>query len=164
MREGDNIRYVQFETIQGMGYGCFNMHWSREEGKITYRVGSAFCSPKDHFSKELARKIASGRALNNFHFGTIASEETGFITDEDFEKILTDMFSADPDRIDFGDFGVIPNWARKAFSRGKYFFSMRKTRISKGDLKGWRETFAAIKDDKDLKVIVHPAVPITKLS
>src|SRR5277367_2820957 len=112
MREGDNIRYVQFETTQSMGYGCFNMHWSRSEGKITYRIGSAFCSPKDSFSKSLARRIAAGRALNNFHFGTVASEEIGFITDDDFEKILTDMFSADPSRIDFGDFGVIPNWAR----------------------------------------------------
>lgn len=158
MKDGDNFRYVQFETPQGIGYGCFAIHWTREEGRITYRIGSAFCSPKDSFSKSLARTIATGRATNNFHFGTIPSGETGFITHKDFENILTDMFSADPNRVDFGDFGVIPNWARKAFARGRYFFTMKKTRVSRGDIKAWKETFAAAQADPHFKIIKHPAI------
>ena len=36
----------------------------RDEDRIV-RIGLAFCSPKDHFKKEIGRKIAIGRAIKN---------------------------------------------------------------------------------------------------
>lgn len=155
MREGHNIRYVQFETNQGIGYGCFDMQWSRKDDKITYAIGTSFCNPKDHFVKSLARKISSGRLENNFQTGVVPSKETGFITDLDFVNILMDMFANGIENTTY------PNWARKAFNRGMYFLTMRSNSIiDKNDLKAWRETFAAVKNDKDFKVIDIRSFPV----
>lgn len=155
MKEGSNIRYIQFETSQGIGYGCFVIHWSRSENQLVYRVGSAFCNPKDSFNKHLARAIARGRAKDNFQYGTLESDKVGFISNNEFGKILVNLFSK-------RDFTVIPNWARKAVSRGKYFLSLRQTRVTEGDLQAWREVFSAAQLDKGFKIIAHPAIDINR--
>lgn len=151
MIDGNSIRYVQFETPQGIGYGCFAVGWSREGEELTFRVGSAFCSPKDSFSKELARTIAQGRSTTNFQFGKIFSKETGYVSDKDFGLILSEIFK--------NNFTVIPGWARRSFNRGKYFLTLRATRVSSGDLKAWKE--AAEKAEIKLAGILAPGISIT---
>lgn len=119
MKNGINTRYVQFETSQGIGYGCFITHWNREGEKLVYRIGASFCNPNDNFSKSLARAIAKGRAEIKFQHGSIESKEMGFITNGDFKLILKQIFDQASDDC------VIPNWAYKAFVRGNFKLSLR---------------------------------------
>src|ERR1700743_1926465 len=109
----NNIRYVRFETSQGTGYGCFNINWKRENGKLICQIGASFCNPKDTFSKDLARRIAKGRSEANHISATVDSLNDKFIMDDDFNNILNCIFYQDNN-------STIPNWARKAFDRGLY--------------------------------------------
>jgi len=152
MIDGSNVRYVQFNTPQGIGNACFVINWNRDNGELGYRAGSAFCSPKDCFSKQIARDIAAGRAMRNFQSGKILSDKTGYVTHDEFALILAELFNKT-------DFTIIPGWARRSFSRGKYTIGL--TRINKPsseDMKVWKEVFDEIKHDKAFKVIVHPAI------
>lgn len=114
----NNIRYVRFETNQGTGYGCFDINWKRENGKLVCQVGAAFCNPKDRFSKDMARKIAKGRSEVRSIAAVVDSIEQKFITDNDFNNILNCVFYQD-------DNSIIPNWARRAFDRGFYSLTLR---------------------------------------
>lgn len=117
---GENVRYIRLNTPQGIGYGCFSIFWSREDDELVYRIGSSFCSPKDTFSKTLAKEIATGRTKNNFQYGSIKSEQKGFISDDEFIDILVQLF-AEP-------FNIIPNWARKAFNRNRFALTLSSKR------------------------------------
>lgn len=109
----NNIRYIRFQTSQGIGIGCFYISWEREENKLLhYRIGIAFCSPKDRFNKTLARKIAIGRHNSKPIFGLINSDNSGSITEEDFDIILYNIFGIQHIEI--------PKWANVAYNSGKY--------------------------------------------
>lgn len=177
MIEGKNIRYVQFETSQGTGYGCYSIQWSRENGELKCEIGSSYCSPKDSFSKNLARTIATGRLEVNSQTGSIKSESVGYITDNDFNLVLNELFK---DKT----FSIIPNWARRAFNKGDYTFSLRKATyfldesfglitetlnasrkslkdlgklISEKDMKSWEELFTQAQQDPDFMIVANPS-------
>ena len=159
-----NIRYVRFDTNQGIGYGCFVIDWAREDNELIYTIGSSFCNPKDSFSKPRARQIAEGRAITNYQCGGIQSDNVGFITDNDFNNMLNELFYKDV------GFSVIPNWARKAFNRGRYHLSLRgkidilhtslsmdKLKIqtpTARDLETWKAIFAETMIDSDFSIII----------
>lgn len=48
----------------------------------TVKIGYSYCSPKDHFSKAMAVKIAHNRAVNGFHFDRIPEYAFEEITGE----------------------------------------------------------------------------------
>jgi hypothetical protein len=109
----NNVRYMRFQTSQGTGYGCFYLSWEREESKILhFKAGIAFCSPKDNFTKIIAKKIAVGRHDSKFIFGLINSTNSGYITEDDFECILYNIFG--------NQHNEIPKWAYKAYFAGQY--------------------------------------------
>lgn len=117
MDTGENIRYVQFTTPQGIGYGCFFFSWHREDKWLRYKISVSFCSPKDQFSKELARKIATGRYAKIFQLGSTTCKNTGYVSDDEFNNILNDLF--------YRPGMVMPTWAQRAFDKGKYSFSLK---------------------------------------
>jgi hypothetical protein len=117
-----NVRYMRFQTPQGIGYGCFYLTWEREENKLLhFKVGAAFCSPKDRFVKSIANRIAVGRHDARHIFGLINSTNTGYITEEDFETILYYVFG--------NQHNEIPKWAYKAYFAGKYSLTLSLKRI-----------------------------------
>lgn len=112
----NNIRYVKFNTPQGIGYACFSIDWERSERwsgvatLLSYKIGVAFCSPKDSFIKERGRSIAANRSSGRKNItGTIPSAETGFITDADFVLILDEVMPT-----------CAPGWAKRAFNRKRF--------------------------------------------
>lgn len=123
MNAGSNIRYIRFETPSGIGYGCFAITWERDQGKfIHYKIGAAFCNPKDEFNKGRAKIIAKGRLSRNNIAGIIASTKDCHLLDEDFDLILQDIFN-------IKKYIPIPHWAYKSFSRNKYLFTLSSNRI-----------------------------------
>jgi hypothetical protein len=154
-----NVRYVRFETNQGTGYGCFLIDWAREDGELLFTIGASFCSPKDSFSKSRARQIAEGRSITNYQCGGVESNNTGYITDADFNNILNDLFYRDP------DFTVIPNWARRAFNKGKYHLSLRtrndymyvdmQQTPTEADMEEWKRLFDLAKNDPDFSITIN---------
>ena len=112
-----SIRYVQFHTNQGTGYGCFAIEWYRDGKNINFSVGASFCNSKDMFRKERAREIACGRQMKkDASIFSFRSDVIGFITDDEFYSMLGMM----RDVID------MPSWATKAIVKGNYTLTLRK--------------------------------------
>lgn len=132
MNEGYCIRYVQFKTNAGIGYGCFAIDWTRNDLDLIYRMGMSFCNPKDNFSKHIARKVADGRLKKyyNMFYGMIQSNNTGYITDADFNNILNNLFYRKFENKNGEEHAMIPNYARKAFDNGAYSFTLSRTKTT----------------------------------
>jgi hypothetical protein len=112
-----NFRYIRFQTPQGIGYGCFYISLEREEDKILhYKIGTSFCSPKDKFNKRIAREIATGRHNNKPIFDIINSNNSGNLTEEEFDVILSKLFAV--------QHLEIPKWAYTAYNNDKYILTL----------------------------------------
>lgn len=129
MSTGHNFRYIQFKTPVGIGYACVSLTWEKVDSKISYTAGISFCSPKDVFNKHRAREMADNRRIgarlksrNMNHSGLIAAiEDTKFISNSEFDKVLRDLMtnlSVRPNST------MVPNWASKAFHGDTYILGL----------------------------------------
>lgn len=156
MNKGSCIRYIQFKTNIGVGYGCFAMDWTRVEKDLVYRIGMSFCNPKDNFSKYIARKVASGRLekYSNMFYGIIKSDNSGYVTDADFNNILNNLFYRKFENKHGEEYAMIPNYARKAFDKGTYSFTLSRTKTTPSwDLPSIKTLGNALKQDNETKSV-----------
>lgn len=128
MNKGQNFRYIQFFTNSGVGYACVSFEWEKTDQTIKYSAGVSFCSPKDVFSKERARRTAEFRRKGE-RVGskgmTVQStvpvvNQTKFVTNQEFDLILKEILAKT------SEMGLAPTWAIKAFDTEKYRFSLRE--------------------------------------
>jgi len=131
-KKSKRFRYVKFETQSGTGYACVCFDWDRvAPNTIQYKAGISFCSPKDTFSKFVARVKAESRfngsqrvKSRDKHIESkveVAPPVTNFVTNDEFKTMLSDIFEQ------CGKTNSIPNWALDAFNDGKYQFGLSQS-------------------------------------
>jgi hypothetical protein len=143
---GQNFRYLQLETNEGTGYACVYLEWQKQNGKISYQAGLAFCSPKDKFVKDLARNMAKNRFEKDRTkrvTGSLSSQDNArtFVTIEESMSLLEDVLREGSNTIvklrdRSGKFtgeehSVVPNWARRAIEKKAYKVGLRQEQAEK---------------------------------
>lgn len=128
MHKGHNFRYVQFNTSLGTGYACISFEWKKTGETIKYSAGVSFCSPKDTFDKERARRSAQFRRLGervhskgmNISSVVRASSTNKFVTNQEFDAVLRDIIARAEEK------ELVPNWAVKALRNNSVRFGLRE--------------------------------------
>ena len=124
MHQGQNFRYVQFETASGTGYACVNFEWRKEADRIDYTAGISFCSPNDKFEKSIARTISERRrtltARKKSIQASIAVQDSGtkYVSNKEFDSVLEDILDRAEDK------NLVPKWAWKAYNNGQFRFGL----------------------------------------
>lgn len=128
MHKGHNFRYVRFFTSLGVGHACVSFEWEKTNDTIRYSAGVSFCSPKDAFDKERARRVAqfrrTGERVNskgmNISSFVSASNKNRFVTNNEFDTVLRDIFVKAQEK------ELVPNWAQKSLSLNTFQFGLRE--------------------------------------
>ena len=137
MAQGKNFRYIQFDTANGRGYACVSFSWSREGEIIQYEAGIAFCSPLDHFRKDIARLKAEQRRAGSLRLKSqgkrVASQInspnpiTNFISNDEFKIIFDDIL------LKCEDANVVPKWVWNSYNNETFRFGLREEIIKPGN-------------------------------
>ena len=141
---GCNIRYAQFKTNHGTGYATFALipnkmedHNSPTGMSLSYVLGASFCSPEDTFIKKLGRTRAMGRSMSDISkpkkkggasftsHKLIPCSISKFVTNEDFQSILNDVFAQAASSEESPHNPAIPNWARRCFKQKRYSLGIK---------------------------------------